>query len=188
MEIVIKDIPEEGLSLHFKTGSDGWFHKIVAKSLNEFFQKKDEGSVQFDLFRTGLNVDCQADLSVGYHPVCCRCLKVFKSHLDVPFHLTLAPLYESERQLKLETKSEVHLIKEDLDFSYYEGEIFNLGTMVGEQLLLALPTQPLCKPNCKGLCQKCGKDFNKETCNCKEEHVDHRWDALKTIKPKLKKA
>lgn len=187
MEIVIKDIPEEGIFLDFKTGSDGWFQAAVTRSLNESFQKKDEGKVHFDLFRTGANVDCRADLAVDYHPACCRCLKVFKSHLDVPFHLTLAPLYESERQLKLENKSEVQLIREDLEFFYYEGETFDLGTMIGEQIFLALPIQPLCKAGCKGLCQHCGKNLNEGPCACKEEHVDHRWDALKVLKPKLKK-
>ncbi len=47
-----------------------------------------------------------------------------------------------------------------------------------------LPLQPLCKPDCKGLCSQCGVDLN--------EHPDHHHDvtdirfaALEGLKAKL---
>jgi uncharacterized protein len=36
-----------------------------------------------------------------------------------------------------------------------------------EELILDFPVKPLCKPDCKGLCHKCGKNLNLEKCNCK---------------------
>lgn len=36
-----------------------------------------------------------------------------------------------------------------------------------DNLLFNLPTRVLCKPDCKGLCSVCGKDLNKQKCNCK---------------------
>lgn len=35
-----------------------------------------------------------------------------------------------------------------------------------DNLLLNLPTKMLCKENCKGLCQICGKNKNFYSCNC----------------------
>ncbi len=45
----------------------------------------------------------------------------------------------------------------------------------------AIPTKHLCKTDCKGLCPKCGKDLNVETCSCKEEEWDPRFEALKGL-------
>lgn len=41
-----------------------------------------------------------------------------------------------------------------------------------DNLLFNLPTRVLCKPDCKGLCPVCGKDLNKQKCNCKSFEED----------------
>ncbi len=38
---------------------------------------------------------------------------------------------------------------------------------VRQALLLALPTQVLCKPDCRGLCLRCGNNLNIRECSCK---------------------
>lgn len=182
MEIFIKDIPEEGRNLHFDSETESWFQNILTDSLAEACRKEDRGTADFHLLRTGQNVDCWGQVSCGCHPVCSRCLKVFKKHLDVPIHLTLAPLFESERQLKMEHRDEVELVKEDLEFTFYEGESFDLGAIIREQLILEIPMQLLCKEDCKGLCQTCGKNLNEGPCQCKTAHADARWTPLKKFK------
>lgn len=182
MNIIIKDIPEEGRELSLDAAKDGWFRGVLTQALPEMYHPEDEGKALFNLMRTGANVDCRGDVACVYHPVCSRCLKIFKNRLDVPVHLTLAPLYESERQLKLEDKDEVALIKEDLEFAFYEGETFSLSDIIREQIILAIPLQPLCKTSCKGLCQQCGKDLNEGPCGCSPNHEDPRWRPLKSLK------
>jgi uncharacterized protein len=54
----------------------------------------------------------------------------------------------------------------------------DLEPMVHDAVVLELPQAPLCSPECKGLCPACGADRNRETCNCEEVPVDHRWAAL----------
>ena len=184
MEIIIKEIPEEGMQLHLDSKKDGWFRQAISDSLSDLYKTGDKGEGEFELLRIGVNVDCSGVVDCDCHPTCCRCLKVFPSHMEVPIHLTLAPLYESERQLKLEQKDEVALVKDDLEFSYYEGDDFNLGGIIREQVILALPLQTLCKKNCKGLCQRCGKDLNEGPCDCKQEQADPRWRPLKAFKAK----
>lgn len=41
-----------------------------------------------------------------------------------------------------------------------------------------LPTVPLCRPDCVGLCPTCGANLNEEGCDCPEVPVDPRWGAL----------
>lgn len=166
MNILIKDIPEEGLHLNFKSPQTGWFQQILAEALEDLHHKTDPAEAEFQLYRTGENVDCSGLVKTASHPTCCRCLKIFLLPLTVPIHLTLAPLFESERELKNQEKGEVELVKEDLEFAYYEGPSFNLGALIREQVILAIPMQPLCHEGCKGLCQSCGQNLNEGSCGC----------------------
>lgn len=185
MEIFIKDIPTEGLDLHFDSKSDIWFRDVLTESLSEMRQKEDHGRADFRLVRTGGNVDCAGNLACDCHPTCSRCLKVFSQPIDIPLHLTLAPLYEEPRQLEMDHKEEVELVKEDLNFCFYDGDSFNLSEMIREQIILELPLQPLCGEACKGLCPHCGHDLNCGSCHCRPEQTDARWAPLKSLKTKL---
>jgi len=42
----------------------------------------------------------------------------------------------------------------------------DIGGMAREALVLALPTQVLCSPSCRGLCPQCGWGLNQGTCEC----------------------
>jgi uncharacterized protein len=50
-----------------------------------------------------------------------------------------------------------------------------------EELLLALPEFPVCGPDCRGLCPRCGVNLNERTCDCGAEEIDSRWAALKEL-------
>ena len=78
-------------------------------------------------------------------------------------------------------QEEVELQDEDLDTAYYRDHVLDLAEMLREQFYLALPMQPLCRPDCQGLCPSCGIDRNVETCQCKTEWVDPRLSVLKTL-------
>ncbi|MCX6909329.1 MAG: DUF177 domain-containing protein, partial [Verrucomicrobia bacterium] len=63
-----------------------------------------------------------------------------------------------------------------------------------EDILLALPQNPLCSKDCRGLCPVCGQDLNERTCSCAKRAAspDSRrveagstgtpWSALDRIK------
>ncbi len=63
--------------------------------------------------------------------------------------------------------------------SYWE---LDVGGLLWEQLLLALPVKPLCRPDCKGICPICGGDLNKGSCQCKTEEGDPRMAVLRGLK------
>ena len=57
----------------------------------------------------------------------------------------------------------------------------DLTPLLREELILATPLAPLCRPDCKGLCLVCGRDLNEEP----HEHdapVDERWSTLAKLK------
>ena len=54
---------------------------------------------------------------------------------------------------------------------------------VREELMLAVPRFALCRPDCRGLCPRCGQDLNAGRCDCPQP-ADPRWAALAALKPK----
>jgi uncharacterized protein len=78
--------------------------------------------------------------------------------------------------------SEVELNEEDLDLSFYEGDSVDLTPLIQEELVLALPTRPLCRETCKGLCPQCGANLNQQVCGCIPAVGDPRLAVLRSLK------
>jgi uncharacterized protein len=58
----------------------------------------------------------------------------------------------------------------------------NLREMVLDSLFASLPVLPLCRPDCRGICPRCGTDRNLEDCGCAEVGFDPRWSALNVLR------
>jgi uncharacterized protein len=56
----------------------------------------------------------------------------------------------------------------------------DLSGAVREELFLAMPRYVECRPECKGLCPRCGANLNDGPCGCVRE-ADPRWDALRAL-------
>lgn len=91
---------------------------------------------------------------------CARCLKTFRSD----FRLEVQELFSQGAT--------------DLDDEYpmHEGSV-ELEPMIRDVVLLSMPFAPLCRPDCQGLCERCGGDRNLGECVC-EPDVDARWQPL----------
>lgn len=60
--------------------------------------------------------------------------------------------------------------------------IIDLTEPIKEDILLTLPSKPLCRKDCKGLCTKCGQDLNDKKCGCKKETKNLRLSDLDKLK------
>jgi uncharacterized protein len=58
----------------------------------------------------------------------------------------------------------------------------DLSEAVREEVILAVDPYVVCDPECKGLCPRCGKNLNEGPCQCTEEDLDPRWEALRALK------
>lgn len=76
-------------------------------------------------------------------------------------------------------------IPEDPEAYAIENDQINLLPMVRENLLLAVPLGPLCRPDCPGLCPVCGHDLSDGDCGCDNTVVDPRWAGLESLKGQL---
>ena len=107
---------------------------------------------------------------------CDRCLEDATFPVEHDFDLLYRPaLLEGERP-------EEELDESAADLAFYEGGGLELKTALREQVLLALPMQRTCRPDCKGICPVCGQNRNQTVCGCEVRPVDDRWAALKNLK------
>ncbi len=58
----------------------------------------------------------------------------------------------------------------------------DLGHVMRERLIMAIPAFPLCRPDCRGLCPGCGANLNREKCACGAAEPDPRWGPLQTLR------
>jgi uncharacterized protein len=62
-----------------------------------------------------------------------------------------------------------------------EQESVDITPDLRETILLNLPSFPVCRPECAGICPQCGTDLNSNRCDCKPDVGDQRWGALDTL-------
>ncbi len=63
----------------------------------------------------------------------------------------------------------------------FEGSKLDITDEAIKSILADLPMKVLCDENCKGLCPVCGINRNQKECNCKNEDIDPRLEALKRL-------
>jgi uncharacterized protein len=86
---------------------------------------------------------------------CDRCLGKFKKELKVKFFQT----YLFGKKPKTSEVNQM-LVKPDQTIDIFEP--------IRQELLLTLPYKNICKPDCQGICPKCGVNLNKKECKCKK--------------------
>jgi DUF177 domain-containing protein len=109
---------------------------------------------------------------------CSRCLEPFRVPIDSKFDVLFLPPGANTS----DGKGEQEVGDEDLGVSFYKDDTIDLGEVVREQFYLALPMKPLCREDCGGLCPVCGKNRNREACECQAEWVDPRLEALRAFR------
>jgi uncharacterized protein len=110
---------------------------------------------------------------------CDRCLAPVVAQVEVPVELLV------ERRRAAPEGAEKELLEEELDAVEVPGDELDTRPLVAEQVQLHLPTHPLCREDCAGLCPTCGRDRNRGRCGCPEGGGDPRWAALATLRKKF---
>ena len=89
---------------------------------------------------------------------------------------------ESKKEYHFDHELVLELHHEDNDdYILVEQDDLDLDELVRADILLELPTKNLCKPDCKGLCPKCGTNLNSGSCECDTRQVDSRLEILKQL-------
>ncbi|HKM34891.1 MAG TPA: DUF177 domain-containing protein [Lachnospiraceae bacterium] len=101
---------------------------------------------------------------------CDRCLKEVPVKIQLDFcRMVLSPDAQDSYLLS------------DIDQGVMNGYQMDIEVLVYNELLLNQPEKVLCKPDCKGICKKCGKDLNEGECGCDAFVPDPRMAVLQDI-------
>lgn len=175
MKIPVDDITESAREVRFFENIGG------LNALYKNSQCRDFGFPPFlevDLvyYRSGQEIFFKGSFGGTLEGTCSRCLRIYSFSLgkDFDFVLSSDPSEQGGKVGELD--------REDLGLSYYSTEEIDLAPLIKEQVMLALPTRPLCHENCRGLCSSCGIDLNQETCACSSSAADPRMAIFRTLK------
>ena len=129
-----------------------------------------EGTVA--LLGTKSGILARATLRLRYPEVCSRCL----TPLEVPLELHIEEEYQPT--VDVMTGSACPRPEDPSTLLIDEHHVLDLTEAFRQYRLLATPMQPLCRPDCAGLCPVCGQNRNESACACSRDEYDPRWSAL----------
>jgi uncharacterized protein len=101
----------------------------------------------------------------SYALACRRCLRSF----DSPFEVQVSEMLSYGGSPAADDGYEI------------VGDHALLEPIVRDAVILAMPLNPLCKPDCRGLCSVCGADLNVGDCGHRTERTDIRWEPLRRL-------
>ncbi|MBM4255750.1 MAG: DUF177 domain-containing protein [Deltaproteobacteria bacterium] len=173
VKIAVKDIKPSPTEIHFVEG---------VQELNDLVTRGGDGDYRFAApmqvalchFRSGDDLWFSGTLRSELVGQCGRCLEEYPLPLHREFSLMLSPNRDLER--------EQELTADELSASFYNEEEVDLSALVHEETLLALPSRPLCRDDCRGLCSQCGINLNVESCECRPVWKDPRLAVLSNLR------
>lgn len=169
MFIDIKRISDKGFSLSDTAELDENF--LIEEG--GFFLKNVDYNVLF--LRDGTKIKIKGKIKTSVSLRCIRCTEFYEFKINSKFDLILFPA-------NLIEFSNTSLNPDEMEYIFYEGNKIDLAKVLVEQVNLFIPYNPICSPECKGICQNCGMNLNKYECKC-----DNSLDEFNFLFNKLKR-
>ena len=101
------------------------------------------------------------------HGICDRCASDFTRDVEIPINVVLVEELSNEDS-------------EDEWVFPLVGDNADLEDIVRTVFVLNMDSKLLCKPDCQGICCRCGKNLNDGPCGCQKE-LDPRFAALRQL-------
>ena len=109
----------------------------------------------------------KGEITTRIHGVCDRCASDFTQDVVIPVDVVLVQELSNEEN-------------EDEWVFPLEAESADLEDITKTVFVLNMDSKLLCKPDCKGICCRCGKNLNEGPCDCRKE-PDPRFAALQQL-------
>ncbi len=185
MFISVDELKEAGLLLNLE-------EPLIAFPV--LIEIADSGSCQFvgpvtiqaKAFKIHEMVVVEGQAAVCATFTCSRCLKGFEQSVSSEFVLTYCrELPQVEVEVEVDGEEEgAELSADDMGLILFDGQKIDLSESIQEQLVMAMPSRPVCDEKCKGLCPQCGVDLDLVSCDCRPQAVSLKMAALKDFKVK----
>jgi len=165
--------------------------RLTLKSMEFKVSELEREPIEFDLALPPGRVDrgpkhvvadirLRGKFSGKFEVPCARCVEPVDIPLAAEFDLIFRPVGADS------DAPERSITAPETEIGYYQRDSLLLEDVLREQVLLSLPVRTLCKPDCKGLCPRCGQNRNSQDCSCDEGPSDPRWEALSGLRSQIK--
>ena len=131
------------------------------------------------LMRTDKGILVSADIHCVVTGRCSRCLPELTAPVVLPFQEEYWPTADATTGAMLPPPDDPEAFLID------PHQILDLTEAIRQYRVMAEPMQPLCKPDCLGLCPRCGYNLNQGLCGCPRQDADARWLGLTELAEKL---
>ena len=101
---------------------------------------------------------------------CGRCLRPIEEDFDV----RVQELYAYPDSATVETTDEDEVGR-------LQGDLIDLEPALRDAVVFALPVNPLCRPDCPGLCSECGVHWDELPEGHSHQQIDPRWAGLSKL-------
>ncbi len=119
----------------------------------------------------GIELAARLQATIGL--TCGRCLAVFEHRFTEDFFLVLVA-----EAVEFMPGDGDQASEGDIALFYAKDGKVALQDIAVEQIYLRLPLKAVCRPDCRGLCSRCGVDLNAQECDCEREPLDARLAPL----------
>jgi uncharacterized protein len=127
------------------------------------------------LLRTGPGILVSGVLATSIAEECSRCILPMQQPLELDVEDEFFPVVDMNTG---------HLVEVPEDgFPIDTHHHLDITEAVRQAIVVSRPIQPLCNPECRGLCPECGVNRNVEPCECETGAADARWATLKALRP-----
>jgi uncharacterized protein len=171
MKILVDRLESTPTEYEFEASSAWWQEQVVeARELD--YEVETAFHFRTRAYRTGEDLVLAGGFEGAIDVECSRCLRRYRHALAETFRLVLEPAGERRPPDPEGAKALQQYgvcLGDDLEIGWYRGPEIDLDAYFTELISLALPLQPLCDEECKGLCPRCGADRNRGDCGCREE-------------------
>jgi uncharacterized protein len=184
MKILLDRLTDSPTRLHFEA-EPAWWRDAKARLPELDGAAADSFHVDVEAHRMGSDLYLAGTIEGRFELGCSRCLARYGQPLRETFRLVLEPAGE---RTPADPESAVALVRDgmclgdELETGWFRGHEIDLGPYLLELVTLAVPVQPLCRADCRGLCPRCGVDRNNETCRCEETSPSSPFAALSRLR------
>ena len=110
------------------------------------------------------------EAKLAFELPCDRCLEPVRVDMDLEFTKNVDLQVSDEEQVdELDEKN------------YIDGYNLDVEKLLYNEILIGWPMKVLCSEDCRGICNTCGQNLNKGTCDCEDTSLDPRMSVIRDV-------
>ena len=104
--------------------------------------------------------------------------------LEIPCDRCLEPVateFQLDFSKNIDLAADENQVDELDEKNYIDGYNLDVDKLLYNEMLIGWPMKILCSDDCKGICNTCGQNLNKGTCNCEDTSLDPRMSVIRDV-------